>query len=136
MTTATSKSQTASSNVGIATLGMLSLDCSDPSPMAAFYAGVLGWEVSYDDGESAAMITDGTNRIGFGKIENYVAPEWNDAAVKRYHLDLYVADLDEAEAALTARGAGIADPQPDPEHWRVMLDPAGHPFCICPTPES
>ena len=59
-----------------------------------------------------------------------------DDAVKRYHLDFYVDDLDEAQATLVARGARVADPQPNPDRWRVMLDPAGHPFCICPTPES
>ena len=104
--------------------------------MAAFYADVLGWEISYDDGENYSMITDGTNRIGFGRIENYEAPEWNDAAVKRYHLDLYVGDLDDAQAALVTLGAGVADPQPNPDRWRVMLDPSGHPFCICQKPQD
>ncbi|MCR6704763.1 MAG: hypothetical protein NVV66_18580, partial [Cellulomonas sp.] len=36
-----------------------------------------------------------------------------------------------------ALGARLADPQPDPR-WRVLLDPAGHPFCIttvAPRPE-
>ena len=28
-----------------------------------------------------------------------------------------------------ALGARLADPQPD-SRWRVLLDPAGHPFCI------
>jgi hypothetical protein len=28
-------------------------------------------------------------------------------------------------------GARQADQQPRPRRWRVMLDPAGHPFCLC-----
>jgi hypothetical protein len=28
-----------------------------------------------------------------------------------------------------ALGARPADPQPDPR-WKVLLDPAGHPFCL------
>lgn len=35
---------------------------------------------------------------------------------------------DPVELAL-ALGARLADPQPD-RRWRVLLDPAGHPFCI------
>jgi hypothetical protein len=29
--------------------------------------------------------------------------------------------------AIGGRKAGV---QPDPDHWRVLLDPAGHPFCL------
>jgi hypothetical protein len=46
------------------------------------------------------------------------------------HLDLVVADLDEGEAAVLARGATLAEVQPDTT-FRVFLDPAGHPFCLC-----
>lgn len=34
-----------------------------------------------------------------------------------------------SEAALRL-GARRAAEQPDPDRWRVMLDPAGHPFCL------
>jgi hypothetical protein len=50
---------------------------------------------------------------------------------KQLHLELAVGDLDEAEAAaLAAIGATKAQTQPSPELWRVLIDPAGHPFCI------
>ncbi|MFG2438870.1 VOC family protein [Streptomyces sp. NPDC048508] len=29
-----------------------------------------------------------------------------------------------------ARGATKATDQPDPDRWRVLQDPAGHPFCV------
>jgi hypothetical protein len=35
-----------------------------------------------------------------------------------------------------ALGATKAGSQPDPEHWRVMLDPSGHPFDLCPRPAA
>ncbi|WP_307802408.1 VOC family protein [Cellulomonas fengjieae] len=44
---------------------------------------------------------------------------------------------DEPVERALALGAQLADPQPD-ERWRVLLDPAGHPFCIttvAPSPE-
>ena len=43
---------------------------------------------------------------------------------------LAVADLDEAAAEAERLGARPAPNQPDPRRWRVLLDPAGHPFCL------
>jgi hypothetical protein len=45
------------------------------------------------------------------------------------HLDFEVDDLDEAVAHALAVGARLASYQPQ-ELVRVMLDPAGHPFCL------
>ena len=44
------------------------------------------------------------------------------------HLDIEVDDLDAAAAA--ALGARVAEYQPR-DNIRVLLDPAGHPFCLC-----
>jgi hypothetical protein len=41
-----------------------------------------------------------------------------------------VSDLDGQEARMLALGATKADVQPNPDNWRVLVDPAGHPFCI------
>ena len=38
--------------------------------------------------------------------------------------------VDAAVAAAERLGARQADSQPQPALWRVMLDPAGHPFCL------
>jgi hypothetical protein len=46
------------------------------------------------------------------------------------HLDVIVDDLDEAEAAVLELGATKAEHQPGTT-FRVFLDPAGHPFCLC-----
>jgi hypothetical protein len=46
------------------------------------------------------------------------------------HLDVQVGDLDSAVEEALALGATLADSQPQ-ENVRVMLDPAGHPFCLC-----
>ena len=50
---------------------------------------------------------------------------------KQFHLDLSVDDLDAAETGRARRWARTkAEHQPEPDRWRVFLDPAGHPFCI------
>jgi predicted enzyme related to lactoylglutathione lyase len=117
---------------GIATLAMVNLDCADPRALAAFYHGVLGWEVTYGE-DAYAMLTDGTTSIGFGRVEGFTPPRWPDAdAAKRFHLDLSVEDLDAAEARCRELGAVRPEFQPGGDRWRVLLDVAGHPFCICP----
>lgn len=116
---------------GFATLAMLNLDAGDPAAQAGFYAAVLGWEVTHSDADYA-MISDGTTMIGFGRVPGYSAPGWpREEAPKRYHLDFYVDDLDQAEERALALGATKPAEQPTPDRWRVLLDPAGHPFDIC-----
>jgi hypothetical protein len=46
------------------------------------------------------------------------------------HLDFQVCDLDSAVEDAVALGATLAASQPQ-DNVRVMLDPAGHPFCLC-----
>ncbi len=47
------------------------------------------------------------------------------------HFELVVEDLDAARASLVDLGATVAaQPEPPNPHLTVMLDPAGHPFCL------
>jgi hypothetical protein len=50
------------------------------------------------------------------------------------HLDLAVDDKAVAEAEALRLGARVADDQPGGDTWRVLLDPAGHPFCLTSVP--
>jgi predicted enzyme related to lactoylglutathione lyase len=98
--------------------------------MAEFYHAVLGWDIAYNEGDYA-MISDGHTSIGFGRVDGYAPPAWPDrTASKRYHLDLSVPDVDAAARDCVAAGATVPEFQPG-ETWRVLLDPAGHPFCLC-----
>ena len=117
---------------GFASLIMVNLDCADPAALAGFYHQVLGWEITHSEDEYA-MISDGSVGIGFGRIDGYQAPAWPDeTSTKRYHLDLRVDDLEKATQRCLELGAGLPEFQPDGERWRVLTDPAGHPFCLCP----
>jgi catechol 2,3-dioxygenase-like lactoylglutathione lyase family enzyme len=114
-----------------ASLAMVNLDCPDPQALAAFYGELLGWKVAHSE-EQYAMITGEGAPIGFGRVEGYVAPQWSadSADAKRYHLDFYVDDLEVGEARALELGASKPEFQPG-KTWRVLLDPAGHPFCLC-----
>jgi len=109
----------------------LVIDCPDSVALANFYAAVLGWTVTSDDGWTEIRPEDGSNCISFQQVENYRAPEWpGQTAPQQMHLDLMVRDLDEGEAAVVGLGATKPDEQPGTS-FRVFLDPAGHPFCLC-----
>jgi hypothetical protein len=65
------------------------------------------------------------------RVDHYSPPSWPDpGSPKQLHLDLACEDLDAAVAAAVGHGAVEAAEQPSPERWRVMTDPAGHPFCL------
>lgn len=112
-----------------ATLAMVNVDCADPRALAEFYHRVLGWDIAHSQDEYA-MISDGRTAIGFGRVPGYQPPSWpNAAGSKQFHFDLTVADLDKAEAACVEAGATKPEFQPG-DRWTVLLDPAGHPFCL------
>jgi len=116
----------------IAAIGMVNVDCADAQASAAFYGAVLGWDVVHSEADYAMISGDGTS-IGFGRTEGYEPPPWPGpelGTVKRFHLDLYVNDLDTGEAGCVQLGATRPAFQPGGERWRVLIDPGGHPFCI------
>jgi predicted enzyme related to lactoylglutathione lyase len=45
-------------------------------------------------------------------------------------------DLDEAEARVLELGAAKPGFQPGGGRWRVLTDPAGHPFCLTLNPPA
>ncbi len=112
-----------------AKLAMFTLDCDDPAALASFYSDFLGMEVAYSSDDYAMLVGDGP-ALGFGRVDDYQPPAWpNEHGSKQFHLDLAVEDLDKAQNAAVELGATVADPQPS-DTWRVLIDPAGHPFCL------
>ncbi len=111
-------------------VGSISLDCADPLPLATFWAELLECDVAFTSDAFAAIKTDRL-WLAATRVEGYVPPTWPEAQTpKQIHLDLAVDDLEEAEQRATALGAVRAASQPAPERYVVLLDPAGHPFCL------
>lgn len=106
------------------------IDCPDPATLARFYGALLDWTVEADDGWADIRGSAGQS-VSFQQVEDFTAPEWPAQRVpQQMHLDVIVDDLDEAEAAVLELGATKHAHQPG-ETFRVFLDPAGHPFCLC-----
>lgn len=116
--------------MAITRLGSVSLDCDNPAALAAFWAELLGGEIAFTSDDFVAVKTERA-WLAAVRVPEYQPPSWPDGGVpKQIHLDLAADDLDEAEAEAVRLGARRADEQPSPERWRVLLDPAGHPFCL------
>lgn len=117
----------------IAQFSLVALDCPDPRALADFYQQIVGGKIkeSTASDEWIRLQTDAGVDIGFQLDPGYQPPQWPDGVPQQAHLDLDVPDLDAGEEAVLAVGATKAEIQPSPEAWRVFLDPAGHPFCLC-----
>jgi Glyoxalase-like domain len=115
--------------MAIARFPSIVMDCADPGPMATFYGALLDWKVSISD-DWAEVRADG-QCICFQPVENYRPPQWPGQEVpQQLHFDVMVEDLDSAEKAVLELGATKHEYQPG-KTFRVFLDPAGHPFCLC-----
>jgi len=108
------------------------IDCPDPERLAGFYGELLGWEPrNHSDDWWEVRSSDGSQCICFQPVADYRPPQWPGQEVpQQVHLDVMVRDLDQAEQEVLAIGATKADHQPGTT-FRVFLDPAGHPFCLC-----
>jgi catechol 2,3-dioxygenase-like lactoylglutathione lyase family enzyme len=110
------------------------IDCADADELASFYARLLGWEVTGRDGSDWISMRDPGGGVGllFQAEAAYRPPVWPeqpDDQDKMLHFEIQVDDLESAVAHAVACGARLAEFQPQ-AGVRVMLDPAGHPFCL------
>jgi hypothetical protein len=110
------------------------LGTPDPAGLARFYAALLGGEPNpHDETFVTLRPIAGTAYLAFQLETDHVPPVWptpgEGEQQMQLHLDIGVASVAEAVADAVALGARIADHQPQ-EDVRVMLDPAGHPFCL------
>ncbi|MER7420238.1 VOC family protein [Micromonospora peucetia] len=109
------------------------LDAPDAVALARFYAELLGWKTTKEEpGWATIAPSDGVAYLGFQTAAGYLPPVWPPAEGRQQmmmHLDFEVTDLDAAVAHALDLGARAAGDQPQ-DDVRVMLDPAGHPFCL------
>lgn len=114
------------------------LDCGNADELARFYGALLGWEIAVRDGDDWITLRDPAGGVGLNiQAESWyeppVWPEQPDAQTKMLHFEIQVEDMEAAVAYAVAIGARIAPHQPADrvqDELRVMLDPAGHPFCL------
>lgn len=114
------------------------LGAPDARALADFYAELLGWEVGVDEEGDWVMLRHPQGGVGlsFQTEPDHVPPVWpagpGDQQMQ-LHLDIGTDDLDAGVERALRLGARLAAHQPQ-DDVRVMLDPAGHPFCLFPWP--
>ncbi|MFG6191457.1 VOC family protein [Nonomuraea sp. JJY05] len=119
---------------GIAEFRTVVLDCPDPKGLAEFYSRLLGWPITHAD-DDWVVVSDGgpPKRVAFQLAPDFRPPTWPDPErPQQFHLDVTVVDMEEAEKQVLEIGATKHEHQPaEDDSFRVFLDPAGHPFCLC-----
>jgi hypothetical protein len=119
----------------IAKLSATVLDCREPRVLAEFYSALTGAPIERTDEDWYQLATEpGGVPLAFQQAPDHVPPQWpGSTQPQQFHLDFDVPDLDVGEAQVLAIGARKHEHQPGTT-FRVYLDPAGHPFCLCLDP--
>jgi catechol 2,3-dioxygenase-like lactoylglutathione lyase family enzyme len=127
-------------------VGALTIMAGRPRELARFYSRLLSWPYIREEGPRPgeppeagyALVCppEGVAEpaLNFEWEANYRRPQWptvEGAQNSTMHLDVGVDDLEVAVDWATDCGATLAPVQPNPTAHRVMLDPEGHPFCLC-----
>ncbi|WP_462417636.1 VOC family protein [Kytococcus sp. Marseille-QA3725] len=102
---------------------MITVDCHDPSALAAFWAAATGSEVVADHGEFVMLGTDPA--LGFQRVED-PTPGKN-----RLHLDGGGEDRQALVERLRDLGATVGETHTVPGlTWTTLTDPEGNAFCV------
>lgn len=114
-------------------LGNVMVDCGDEQTLQRFYGQLLNWETTTLFGRPAVRSAEGVVFL-FCQEEDYVPPVWPEkdgCQQKQMHFDFQVDSVPEAVEKALELGAVKAPVQYGGEQFVTLLDPAGHPFCLC-----
>jgi hypothetical protein len=110
----------------------IAFDCFDANELADFYERLTGWDKEISSETFAALRTPEGVLLVFQTVKNYVSPVWpweNGKQQQMVHIDYYVENLEKAVEHAILCGASKAETQYY-DTSTVMIDPAGHPFCL------
>lgn len=109
------------------------LDAPDVAVLAHFYSELRGWSIyTMDENDAALDCGEGVAYLAIQRNPDHVRPVWPTAPgaqQMQLHLDFEVTDLAAETTRAVALGATLPEHQPQ-DDVRVLLDPAGHPFCL------
>jgi hypothetical protein len=110
------------------------LGTPDPVGLGRFYRDLLGGDLDDRDSGFVTLNRPGTTTyLAFQLEPDHVPPVWPTPGPgeqqMQAHLDVGVSSVADAVREAEQLGATRAAFQPQ-DDVRVMLDPAGHPFCL------
>ncbi len=110
----------------------LNIDCTDVAALRGFYAQLTGWDPNF---HWTALVTEQGMVVHFMECDfDYAPPVWPEEPgkqQKQMHFNFQVDDLPSAVAKAVQLGATQPAQQFGGEQWVTLLDPEGHPFCLC-----
>ena len=108
------------------------VDCRSTEALRAFYAQLTPWDQSF---HPTSLAADNGFVVHFMQCDfDYVPPVWPEEPgrqQKQMHFNFEVDDLSAAVEEAVRLGAAKAANQYGGEQFVTMIDPDGHPFCLC-----
>lgn len=114
-------------------LGNVMIDCDDEKELQRFYSELLGWEMCELYDRPGVSSSSGIVFL-FMEEQDYIRPIWpevKEKQQKQMHFDFQVSDVLEMVKKAESLGAVKTEAQYGGEDFVTMLDPSGHPFCLC-----
>jgi predicted enzyme related to lactoylglutathione lyase len=109
----------------------VTFDCADPRALGTFWAGLLGWNVYYDDDP---MVVVAPHFPSEDQAFLFIQVPEGKTAKNRVHLDLEPVDCtrDEQVERAVALGARIIGDhrKEDGSGWVTLADPEGNELCV------
>ncbi|WP_108717671.1 VOC family protein [Miniimonas sp. S16] len=107
-------------------IGMITVDSTDPVPLAHWWARVLEGEVVAENEGWFVVVTTTAGTLGFQRVDA-VTPGKN-----KVHLDLTThEDLALVAGGLLAAGATLVGERAEgAARWFTLADPQGNEFCV------
>src|SRR4051812_25371008 len=112
------------------------VDCTDPEPVATFWAAALGWRRTHssaDGGEIVLEPPEGSPQDGVSPDLLFIRVPDPTPGTNRLHLDLRPTDQAAEVARLQELGATRVDVGQGARgdaSWVVMADPEGNELCV------
>ena len=118
--------------------GVVTIDCARDQVrgMIGFYTRVLGMTLETDEDYAFPYLQGDGFGITLQPGDDYLPPTWpTNERGQQLHLDFAVEDLPAAIAYAKSLGA-VESAEQYSKNWHILLDPAGHPFCLCIVPQD
>ncbi|MFI0904610.1 VOC family protein [Streptomyces sioyaensis] len=122
--------------MAIAKTGILVLDCTEPAPLADFYAQFLGGEARIGSSpDYIEVVAGGRIHLAIRRDPGAAPASWprpDDSQQAHLHFLVPEDNMDEAEREAVALGARPLETRENhgPYDARRYADPAGHPFVL------
>ncbi len=113
----------------IGTLRNVTIDAPDHRALGHFYRELTGATIRADFDHWFVIMTPAGAKLGFQPVPQLRRSSWpTQETPQQLHLDFLVSDL--AAAVAKAESLGASAVGGDGEHYTVLADLAGHPFCL------